>query len=83
MNYQSSKYTYDGKEMPDGDWYWKLYFDGEPINGGIAHSELHCRDLARAYMAQHQKSEFNLQYVWDVESHQWISRSDIEVLRDL
>lgn len=44
--------------MPDGDFYWKLYCDGERINGGIAISENRAKDAIRNYMRQHEDSQF-------------------------
>lgn len=53
-----SKYSYQIEEMPDGDFYWKLFFDGERINGGISISKNRAYDAVRSYMRQHEDSQF-------------------------
>lgn len=53
-----SKYSYQIEEMPDGDFYWKLFFDGERINGGIEISKDRAYDTVTRYIRQNEESRF-------------------------
>lgn len=79
-HFQTQHYSHSLKKLPDGGWYWHLFFDGERINGGLASSERSCHDAIREYRFQHQKAQFVEQYVWDEESREWISRADLSIL---
>lgn len=55
-------------------YYWRLYYKGEHINGGITDTEAHGFSYASMYRSQHQRQEFVRQYIWDAETYRWEPR---------
>jgi hypothetical protein len=56
--------------------YWHLYFRGEPVNGGLVDSEDHAKAACRQYKLTHQRQEFLRGFIWDSETLRWIPRAE-------
>ena len=56
-------------------YYWHVYYKGEPVNGGLCENEGDAWSAASQYKYSHQRQEYLNSFLWDEESHRWQPRS--------
>lgn len=75
-------YHVDVKSLPcDPDkpqgYYWKLYFQGERINGGVAANPKDGRTLGSIYAHRDDSCRWQETHFWDGEETRWIPKSQL------